>query len=169
MEGGAHSLSSQNLIPQPHLMNSIFPSSTTRLLSNPSKIRVLSKLFSIESCRKRDSVSVKVRDAELKENWLASLSCSEELRNVNGSGLKWMIGVDPDLSGALALLKFQGDSVCSAQVFDTPYLQVLVGKGVRRRHDAKSISQLLRSFDAPFGMWTLSNLLNKVSDLISLN
>jgi uncharacterized PurR-regulated membrane protein YhhQ (DUF165 family) len=38
------------------------------------------------------------------------------------------------------------------QVFDSPHLQVLVGKRVRRRLDVKSIVQLLRSLDAPFGI-----------------
>lgn len=38
------------------------------------------------------------------------------------------------------------------QVFDAPHLNVLVGKRIRKRLDAKSIVQLLRSFDAPIGM-----------------
>ncbi|XP_028053170.1 Holliday junction resolvase MOC1, chloroplastic-like [Camellia sinensis] len=37
------------------------------------------------------------------------------------------------------------------QVFDSPHLKVLVGKRIRRRLDAKSIVQLLKSFDAPVG------------------
>ncbi|KAH7542167.1 hypothetical protein FEM48_Zijuj02G0044500 [Ziziphus jujuba var. spinosa] len=36
-------------------------------------------------------------------------------------------------------------------VFDSPQLQVLVGKRVRKRLDAKSIVQLLCSFGAPIG------------------
>ena len=39
------------------------------------------------------------------------------------------------------------------QVFDSPHLPVLVGKRVRKRLDVKSIVQLLRSFDAPIGMF----------------
>ncbi|CAL5425489.1 unnamed protein product [Camellia sinensis] len=35
--------------------------------------------------------------------------------------------------------------------FDSPHLKVLVGKRIRRRLDAKSIVQLLKSFDAPVG------------------
>jgi hypothetical protein len=38
------------------------------------------------------------------------------------------------------------------QVFDSPHLQVPIGKRVRRRLDAKSIVQLLRSLDAPIGI-----------------
>ena len=45
------------------------------------------------------------------------------------------------------------------QVFDSPHLQILVGKRVRKRLDAKSIVQLLRGFDAPIGMiWFLHHL-----------
>lgn len=105
-------------------------------------------------------VRAKVSDAQLKDNWLASLSCPfpQTRENFDGtadstrtnSGSSWVIGVDPDLSGALALLK--GDeSGCSAQVYDSPHLKVLVGKRVRRRLDAKSIVQLLGSFNAPLG------------------
>ncbi|KAI3461170.1 hypothetical protein Pfo_017833 [Paulownia fortunei] len=53
--------------------------------------------------------------------------------------------VDPDLSGALAVLKPDN----SAEVLDSPHLKVLVGKRVRKRLDAKSIIQLLKSVDAP--------------------
>ncbi|GLT54243.1 hypothetical protein SLA2020_274580 [Shorea laevis] len=60
------------------------------------------------------------------------------------------MGIDPDINGALAILKSVGSSY-SAQVFDSPHLKVLVGKRVRRRLDAKSIVQLLRSLDAPIG------------------
>jgi hypothetical protein len=36
-------------------------------------------------------------------------------------------------------------------VFDSPHLKVMVGKGIRKRLDVKSIVQLIRSFDAPIG------------------
>ncbi|PON59567.1 MutS [Trema orientale] len=109
----------------------------------------------------RTRVRVKVSEAELKENWLASLSCplprdfgnfdgEGEESNPDSAGSNWVIGIDPDLSGAVAILK-DGDSDCPAQVFDSPHLPVLVGGKVRRRLDAKSIIQLLRSFDAPIG------------------
>ncbi|XP_048235093.1 Holliday junction resolvase MOC1, chloroplastic isoform X4 [Ricinus communis] len=113
----------------------------------------------------RNSVRVKDSEAEvarqLKENWLHSLSCpfnqteSSASKGVDSTapsnvGSNWVIGIDPDLSGALALLKID-DSGCSAQVFDSPHLKVLVGKRIRKRLDAKSIVQLLHSFDAPLG------------------
>ncbi|XP_061341066.1 Holliday junction resolvase MOC1, chloroplastic-like [Gastrolobium bilobum] len=100
---------------------------------------------------------VKASDAQLKENWLASLSypipekthlLNEELELNEGS--KWVLGVDPDVSGAVAILKTHG-SVCSAQVLDSPHVQILVGKRTRRRLDAKSVVQMVRSFDAPVG------------------
>ncbi|CAL5354020.1 unnamed protein product [Camellia sinensis] len=106
-------------------------------------------------------VRANVSDAQLKENWLHSLSCpfpenlfplNGEVVNVCQSNLdsNWVIGIDPDVSGALALLKTDHLG-CSAQVFDSPHLKVLVGKRIRRRLDAKSIVQLLKSFDAPVG------------------
>ncbi|XP_048235086.1 Holliday junction resolvase MOC1, chloroplastic isoform X2 [Ricinus communis] len=77
----------------------------------------------------RNSVRVKDSEAEvarqLKENWLHSLSCpfnqteSSASKGVDSTapsnvGSNWVIGIDPDLSGALALLKID-DSGCSAQ------------------------------------------------------
>ncbi|XP_059624914.1 Holliday junction resolvase MOC1, chloroplastic-like isoform X2 [Cornus florida] len=102
----------------------------------------------------------KVSDALLKENWLDSLTCPfpDPQENISLSTDKthlrptneWVIGIDPDLSGALALLK-SDDSGYNVQVFDSPHLKVLVGKSIKRRLDVKSIVQLLRSFDAPIG------------------
>ncbi|KAK7304890.1 hypothetical protein VNO77_42783 [Canavalia gladiata] len=102
---------------------------------------------------------VKVSDAQLRENWLASLSYPfpettdllHDPTRIN-DGSKWVLGIDPDVSGAVALLKTHG-SACSAQVFDSPHVKILVGKSkrTRRRLDAKSVVQLVRSFDAPIG------------------
>lgn len=97
----------------------------------------------------------------LKENWLFSLSqpshfeidClgdNERAESING-GSNWVIGVDPDVSGALALLKFDHSGSTSAEVFDSPVVQVSVGKTRRRRLDARSIVQLVQSIDAPIG------------------
>lgn len=68
---------------------------------------------------------VKASDTQFKENWLASLSYPfpEKTHLLNGEhdpthqndGSKWVLGIDPDVSGAVALLKTHG-SVCSAQV-----------------------------------------------------
>lgn len=86
-----------------------------------------------------------ILEAQLKMDWLESLSCPFPCTKPLNSG--WVIGVDPDTSGALALLKPNQPP----QVFDSPHLKVLVGKGVRKRLDAKAIVQLLRSFEAPLG------------------
>lgn len=85
-------------------------------------------------CPLRRDVSVRVglSDAQLKENWIASLSCpfplaeatatatatcfgNGESDRVNNAGSDWVLGVDPDTSGALAILK-SDDFASSAQV-----------------------------------------------------
>ncbi|KAI6685427.1 hypothetical protein NL676_031340 [Syzygium grande] len=104
----------------------------------------------------RIRVKGKSADAQLKQRWLDSLTCPVAASSGqvdcdgSGSGSDWVIGIDPDLSGALALLK-SDESGFSAQVFDCPAVPVLVGKRTRRRLDPKSIVQLLRSLDAPIG------------------
>ncbi|CAO2837408.1 unnamed protein product [Amaranthus hypochondriacus] len=104
----------------------------------------------------KTSTILKINSRILKENWLSSLSINginsnrNEGVEVNG-GLQWVIGVDPDVSGALSLLKFDCNGIISAQVFDSPYVKVSVGKTCRKRLDARSIVQLLQSFDAPVG------------------
>lgn len=76
--------------------------------------------------RKRRVVSSSSSDAQLKENWLASISYSSPANSTHFlsedqnltpkiEGCKWFLGIDPDVSGAVALLKMH-DSVCSAQV-----------------------------------------------------
>lgn len=78
----------------------------------------------------RVRVKVGVSEAQFKEKWLASLSypfpdradtLSSEA-DVPSCDLdcEWVIGIDPDLSGALALLKTD-DFGCSAQVFASLY------------------------------------------------
>jgi hypothetical protein len=68
----------------------------------------------------RDRV-VKETAAQLKENWLESLTCPfpHESDTLNGNGTNatsdWVLGIDPDLNGALALLK-SVESSSSAQV-----------------------------------------------------
>ncbi|KAL7151943.1 hypothetical protein ABFS83_04G065600 [Erythranthe nasuta] len=93
---------------------------------------------------------------QLRLNWLDSLSCpwpdsdknraSEDSDSCNADS-GWVVGIDPDLSGALAVIKPDN----SPQVYDSPHLSVLVGKRVRKRLDVKSIIQLLQSVDAPIG------------------
>ncbi|XP_073140246.1 Holliday junction resolvase MOC1, chloroplastic [Henckelia pumila] len=87
------------------------------------------------SCPLPDNCNVQIQDSELRD-----LDCGNA-----GSGL--VVGVDPDLSGALAVLKPDN----SPQVFDSPHLKVPIGKRVRKRLDAKSIIQLLQTIDAPIG------------------
>ncbi|KAH7677291.1 hypothetical protein IHE45_07G073900, partial [Dioscorea alata] len=102
--------------------------------------------------------ATKVSNLQLKEKWLDSLSLSPlggDEGVICASEPQWVLGVDPDVSGAVALLKPDG-SVSSAEVFDTPNVKVLVGKRVRNRLDARSIVQLLQTFGAPHGM-KLSN------------
>ncbi|KAG0453455.1 hypothetical protein HPP92_024759 [Vanilla planifolia] len=156
-------------------MNSISSKFVFKLTFFPANIRFLSTV-SLDSgsaahivrCSKRAalngplraSVRVRTTDSALKEDWLDSLSCPS--RETGGKAIEkvehlegdchspWVIGIDPDVSGALAILK-EHSSGCTAQVFDTPYLRVLVGKRARKRLDAKSIAQLLCSFGAPHG------------------
>ncbi|XP_042480031.1 uncharacterized protein LOC122060963 isoform X3 [Macadamia integrifolia] len=161
-------------LPSPaYSMNTISANFRTKIRFGSSKFRCFCassldltnnhELVSGRSCPKRKMVDsfrvrVKVSEAQLKENWLASLSYPfsqmDGQRSINGEeptsnvDSQWVIGIDPDLSGALALLKSE-NSVCSAQVFDSPHLQVLIGKRIRKRLDAKSIVQLLRNLDAP--------------------
>ncbi|KAI3986252.1 hypothetical protein MKX01_028533 [Papaver californicum] len=97
-------------------------------------------------------VSSKVRDkvssAELKEKWLTSLSTPlhDEPESNDKRLVEWVIWVDPDVSGALALLR-SDDFGCSAQ----SHVRLLVDKTMRRRLDTRSIVQLLWRFDAPPG------------------
>ncbi|KAJ7960519.1 Holliday junction resolvase MOC1, chloroplastic [Quillaja saponaria] len=129
---------------------------TSSLTSNQTQIPSPVKTVKRNTARAK----VKLSDAQLKENWLASLSYpfpekSQLLKGEgesthNNEGSDWVIGIDPDISGAVALLK-SDELGSSAEVFDSPHLQVLIGKTVRRRLDAKSIVQLVRSFDAPIG------------------
>lgn len=81
----------------------------------------------------KKSVKPKVSESLLREKWLDSLSYSPvdvvgsdtvELGS-NGKASEWIIGVDPDVSGALALLKTD-HSGFSAQVFLALYFSVVV-------------------------------------------
>ncbi|KAL8140164.1 hypothetical protein V2J09_006185 [Rumex salicifolius] len=115
---------------------------------------------SSSSSRSNSKARVKVSDVQLKDNWLSSLTCPfpARLESPGGEaesppksdGSDWVIGIDPDVSGALAVLRTD-QLDCSAQVFDSPHVQMLVGKRVRRRLDPKSIVQLITSLGAPMG------------------
>lgn len=105
---------------------------------------------------------------ELKEKWLHSLTCPSPLKETenpilendvsrgneevpsSNSNSQWVIGIDPDVSGALAVLK-PDDLGCSAQVYDSPRVKVLVGNRIRNRLDTKAMVDLLRSLNIPIG------------------
>ncbi|KAL4590582.1 hypothetical protein LXL04_003516 [Taraxacum kok-saghyz] len=123
----------------------------------------LPKLCSTRSAKVK-AIS-RVSADELKEKWLHSLTCTPPLKETenlileddvsfgNGevpSASQWVIGIDPDVSGALAILKTD-DLGCSAQVYDAPNVKVLVGTRIRRRLDTKAIVELLRSLRIPNG------------------
>lgn len=92
------------------------PTRTRTRTENPNQTKII-----VPDRRRR----VEASNAQLKENWLASLSypfpgnthlLNEDEEEQENEGSKWILGIDPDVSGAVALLKFH-DSVCSAQVF----------------------------------------------------
>lgn len=105
------------------------PFCTTNSLTSPHGLRRSS--CSSDGGTSRDSVKARATVAEaarrLKEDWLDSLSCpcpdnQTQLSACGGAdpvqnnvGPEWVIGIDPDISGALALLKID-ESGCSAQV-----------------------------------------------------
>ncbi|XWS73637.1 hypothetical protein CRYUN_Cryun02cG0145500 [Craigia yunnanensis] len=150
-------------------MNSLFSKPKSLLSSSSSKLIPFSSFSlsltqnhhpSSSTSRTRRRVSARnclnlSADAvTLKEGWLESLSCplpdSGEGPTRTNADSSWVIGIDPDLSGTLALLKTDS-SGCSALVFDLPLLPVRVGNRVRKRLDARSIVQLVRSLEAPIG------------------
>ncbi|XP_047939003.1 Holliday junction resolvase MOC1, chloroplastic [Salvia hispanica] len=144
--------------PPPPLLFSFTPAASRLLAASATTTQELETLTIPEPSTSKKSRAKKVLiDAQqLKLNWLESLSCprpqNDAIRPPHDSGpgnadTRWVIGVDPDLSGALAVLKPDN----SAQVYDSPHLKVLVGNRVRKRLDLKSIIQLLQKVDAPIG------------------
>ncbi|KAL8200063.1 hypothetical protein R6Q57_011402 [Mikania cordata] len=117
---------------------------------------LLSKWFSTSSPKLRGGeikAINRVSADEFKDQWLNSLNCTP-LLNENDetvSNNQWVIGIDPDVSGALAVLK-PYDLDASAQVYDSPNVKVLIGNRVRRRMDTKAIVELLQSLNnVPLG------------------
>nr|GEV35341.1 Holliday junction resolvase MOC1, chloroplastic-like isoform X1 [Tanacetum cinerariifolium] len=91
---------------------------------------------------------------EIKQQWLNSLTCTPPIlpTNNNQQDSNWVIGIDPDVSGALAVLKTTEEGFASsAQVYDSPNVKMLVGKRIRRRMDTKAMVELLRSLNIPNG------------------
>ncbi|XVF69531.1 hypothetical protein PTKIN_Ptkin11bG0089300 [Pterospermum kingtungense] len=141
---------------QTHYMNSL--SSKFKPLLSSKLVAVTFSSFSLSLTPNHHHLSSSTRWFSarncLKETWLDSLSCPsphtpEDPTRTNADST-WVIGIDPDLSGALALLKTDSCG-CSAQVFDSPHLPVQVGNRVRKRLDVRSIVQLVRSLEAPIG------------------
>nr|GMD24456.1 Holliday junction resolvase MOC1, chloroplastic-like isoform X1 [Ipomoea batatas] len=127
----------------------VFSASTSTVVAAPPALERPAVTFEPQDFGKnggrgRGRGGKEIQKAELKENWLNAISCPFPHEKPSP---EWVIGVDPDVSGALALLKPDQ----SAQVFDSPHLKVMVGNRVRRRLDAKSIVQLLQSFEVPVG------------------
>ncbi|XP_071722990.1 Holliday junction resolvase MOC1, chloroplastic-like [Rutidosis leptorrhynchoides] len=152
---------------KPKTLSSFFTSSNFKLLCTTTATTINSISDEIVTRPKKSRVSTRVKvkitvaDAGVfKEKWLESLSYplpqkeegSETDPSSNNAGSDWVLGIDPDVSGALAVLRPDDSGCsCSAQVFDSPYLRMLVGKSVRKRLDAKSIVQLIRTINAPIG------------------
>ncbi|XP_019155302.1 PREDICTED: uncharacterized protein LOC109152187 isoform X3 [Ipomoea nil] len=133
----------------------VFSASTSTVVAAPPTLERPAVTFEPQDFvknggRGRGRGGKEIQKAELKEKWLNALSCPFPHAKPSPD---WVIGVDPDVSGAFALLKPDQSAQLSypLQVFDSPYLKVMVGKGVRRRLDAKSIVQLLQSFEVPVG------------------
>ncbi|XP_041996840.1 Holliday junction resolvase MOC1, chloroplastic-like isoform X1 [Salvia splendens] len=141
--------------PPPPLLFCFTPAASRLLANSATTTQDLETLTVPEPSTSKKSRAKKVLiDAQqLKLNWLESLSCPRPQNDGiqpppdSGPGNAWVVGVDPDLSGALAVLKPDN----SAQVYDSPHLKVLVGNRVRKRLDLKSIIQLLQKVDAPIG------------------
>ncbi|XP_037412648.1 Holliday junction resolvase MOC1, chloroplastic-like [Triticum dicoccoides] len=91
-------------------------------------------------------------DAGAVDPWLASLSLlpadgSDAAAAAAPAPTGWAIGIDPDTRGAIAVLSPDG----SSQVFDNPFVNIMVSELTRKRLDTRSIIQLLRGLDAPPG------------------
>uniref|UniRef100_A0A0E0C0H5 Uncharacterized protein n=1 Tax=Oryza meridionalis TaxID=40149 RepID=A0A0E0C0H5_9ORYZ len=101
--------------------------------------------FRSRSCRRRRLLA----DADTRDPWLASLSLLpvDDGEAAAAASTGWAIGVDPDTGGAIAVLSPDG----SSQVFDNPFVHIVVSEFIRKRLDTKSIIELLRGLDAPPG------------------
>jgi len=75
-----------------------------------------------------------------------------------GASRAVVLGVDPDVNGAVGLLRWRGGGL-EASVFDTPSVKVSVGVGakarLRLRHDPAAMSELLASLALPRGTLAL--------------
>lgn len=124
--------------------------------------------------RRRAFTSHKASLELCRNDWLAALSPPQQLEQLarsseselglaavdstligpphdvaHGPSGACVLGIDPDVSGAVAVL--WGDDINAAEVFDVPNVQVMVGGKQRNRHDARSIVNLINKVKAPSG------------------
>ncbi|GLJ48353.1 hypothetical protein SUGI_1020820 [Cryptomeria japonica] len=121
---------------------------TQKVLRQEASQKWLSSLSSVECDM---TAGVKAEELATGLELCASaddLFQSEEVANGNGAANAWVLGIDPDNGGALAVLR-TGDS--AAQVYDAPTVQVCIGKRFRRRLDTRSIVSLLCGLGVPKG------------------
>ncbi|KAK9735921.1 hypothetical protein RND81_04G238100 [Saponaria officinalis] len=77
-------------------------------LENPNEL--------IQSPNKKPSTNSRDKIEIIKQNWLFSLSHSKKVSELEKCESKWVIGVDLDVSGALAVLKSDHSGIISAEV-----------------------------------------------------
>ncbi|KAH7277350.1 hypothetical protein KP509_39G046400 [Ceratopteris richardii] len=85
--------------------------------------------------------------ASLVETFVGSIVSEDDRGYVDPN--VFVLGIDPDVSGAMAVLR--GNDVSTAEVFDVPSVRVMIGSQTRRRHDACSIVSMIRNLNAPKG------------------
>ncbi|KAK9735910.1 hypothetical protein RND81_04G237300 [Saponaria officinalis] len=74
-------------------------------LKNPNEL--------IQSPNKKPNTISRDKIEIIKQNWLFSLSHSKNVSELENCEYKWVIGVDPDVSGALAVLKSDNSGIIS--------------------------------------------------------
>eukprot|EP00249_Psilotum_nudum_P009480 c21961_g1_i1 orf=393-1202(-) len=111
-----------------------------------SSLEMVSSVPGITNLNKEISVEVEGLDAGI-------VTLDAATSSLNGipirPGSTCVLGVDPDVWGALAVLRTDG--VTTAKVFDAPNVEIMVGKTKRRRHDTRSIAELINQVKAPYG------------------
>ncbi|KAK1439512.1 hypothetical protein QVD17_05331 [Tagetes erecta] len=144
--------------PNPILMPPISFPFNLRSITTTTLCLLSSKCFSTTTTTTKRSKSPnnnnKLSSDELKQHWLNSLNpppptlLKPKQTLDHNHDDAWVIGIDPDVSGALAVLKTFHSS---AQVYDSPNVKVLIGNRVRRRMDTKAMVQLLQTLSIPIG------------------
>jgi len=91
---------------------------------------------------------LEVDESVLEFETLGIINTADEVTEVPSNVC--LVGIDPDVSGAIAVLK-TASNITQAEVLDVPFVKVQIGKTMRRRHDARSIVDLLKQINAPEG------------------